>query len=88
MFKTRVILRTLSTLRKNCHTCHIAVIWIGFIRKYIIVIMIIVMIMIIIIIIIIIFIRFFVRFAPTVKSNLNINGVFSGPGNLAVLTGG
>ena len=46
MFKARVILRTLSTLRKNCHTCHIAVIWIGFIGKCIIVIMIIVMIMI------------------------------------------
>ena len=84
-----MILRTLFTLSRNCHTCYNAVIWIGFIGKYIIAIMIMIMIMVMItIIIILIIIRFFIRFAPTVKSNLKINGVISGPKNLAGLTGG
>ena len=88
LFKARVILCTLFALSSNCHTCYNAVIWIGFIGKYIIVTMIIIMIMVMITIIIIIIIRFVIRFAPTVKSNLTINGVFSGPENLAGLTGG
>ena len=88
LFKARVILCTLYALSSNCHTCYNAVIWIGFIGKYIIVTMIIIMIMVMITIIIIIIIRFVIRFAPTVKSNLTINGVFSGPENLAGLTGG
>ena len=83
-----MILCTLFALSSNCHTCYNAVIWIGFIGKYIIVTMIIIMIMVMITIIIIIIIRFVIRFAPTVKSNLTINGVFSGPENLAGLTGG
>lgn len=82
-----MILRTLFTLSSNCHTCYNTVIWMGFIGKYIIVIMIMIMIMVMITIIIII-IRFVIRYAPTVKSNLKINGVFSGPENLAGLTGG
>ena len=49
-----------------------------------IMIMIMIMIMVMITIIIII-IRFVIRYAPTVKSNLKINGVFSGPENLAGL---
>ena len=85
LFKATVILCTLFTLSSNCHTCYNAVIWMGFIGKYIIVIMIMIMVMITIIIIII---RFVIRYAPTVKSNLKINGVFSGPENLAGLTGG
>ena len=87
LFKARVILCTLFALSSNCHTCYNAVIWIGFIGKYIIVTMIIIMIMVMITIIIII-IRFVIRYAPTVKSNLKINGVFSGPESLAGLTGG
>ena len=87
LFKATVILRTLFTLSSNCHTCYNTVIWMGFIGKYIIVIMIMIMIMVMITIIIII-IRFVIRYAPTVKSNLKINGVFSGPENLAGLTGG
>lgn len=88
LFKARVILRTLFTLSSNCHTCYNTVIWIGFIGKYIIVVMIMIMIMVMITIIIIIIIRFVIRFAPTGKSNLKIHGVFSGPENLAGLTGG